>query len=131
MLYSVKNCLLVAVAGLVLTACGGNSDTPKPFGAIALNASSPSAIIVSNFISQQQANVAAVTRCGGEGCVVIQEFAGKGSCAALATGGGSALVWGTATAATQADAEAGAVQACSAKGGVGCAVPASIPGKCQ
>ena len=130
-LNSVKTWVVVAAAGLVLTACGGGSDSPKPYGAIAFNASAPSATIVSNFISQEKANVAAVTRCGGDGCVVIQEFSGKGSCAALATGGGSALVWGTASAATQADAEAGALQACTSKGGVSCSIPASIPGKCH
>jgi len=131
MLNSLKTWLGVAAAGLVLSACGGGSDGPTPHGAIALNASTPSAYIATNFISQAQANTGAVTRCGGDGCVVIHEFSGSGSCAALATGGGSSLVWGVSSGSTKAEAEAGALQSCTAKGGVRCSIPDSIPGKCQ
>lgn len=131
MLNSLKTWVCVAVSGLALTACGGGSDTPTPYGAIALDAAKPAALIVSNFISQEKANAAAVSRCGGDGCTVIFEFSGSGSCGALATGGGSALVWGVSGGATQAAAEAGALESCTAKGGVACSIPASIPGKCQ
>lgn len=130
MLNSVKTWLGAAVVGLGLVACGGGDD-PTPHGAIALNASGPTAYIASNFISQEKANEGAVTRCGGDGCVVIHEFAGSGTCAALATGGGSSLVWGVSGGATQAQAEAGALQSCNAKGGNSCSIPDSIPGKCQ
>jgi threonine dehydrogenase-like Zn-dependent dehydrogenase len=128
---SVKAWVLVACSGLLLAACGGGSDGPKPYGAIALNAAAPSALIVTNFISQDKANAAAVTRCGGDGCVVIYEFSGSGTCAALATGGGGSLVYGVAGGSTQAEAEAGALASCNAKGGVGCSIPTSIPGKCM
>ena len=128
---SVKTWALAASLGLLLAGCGGGSDGPTPYGAIALDAEAPSALIVSLFISQEKANAAAVARCGSGGCVVIHEFSGHGTCAALATGGGSALVWGTANGATQGDAEAGALAACTAKGGVNCSIPASIPGKCM
>jgi hypothetical protein len=128
---SAKGLAVAAVAGLVMVGCGGGSDTPTPYGAIAFDASVPAALIVTNFISQEKANAAAVTRCGSEGCVVVHEFSGHGSCAALATGGGSAIVWGTASGATQAEAESGAVASCTSKGGVSCRIPASIPGKCQ
>jgi threonine dehydrogenase-like Zn-dependent dehydrogenase len=131
MLNSLKNWLVVASTGLVLAACGGGGDDPTPHGAIALNATKPAALIVTNFISQETANSAAVTRCGGEGCVVVFEFSGKGSCGALATGGGSALVWGVGGGSTQAEAEAGALAQCNAKGGRSCAIPTAIPGKCM
>jgi threonine dehydrogenase-like Zn-dependent dehydrogenase len=130
-LKSVKTWMVVAASGLMLAACGGGSDGPTPYGAIALDAAKPAASIVSNFISQDKANTAAVTRCGGDGCVVIYEFSGKGSCAALATGGGSSLVWGVAGGSTQAEAEAGALASCNTKGGVSCSIPSSIPGKCH
>jgi threonine dehydrogenase-like Zn-dependent dehydrogenase len=123
--------LMAASSGFLLAACGGGSDGPRPYGAIALNVAGPSALIATNFISQDKANAAAVTRCGGEGCVVVYEFSGSGTCAALATGGGGSLVFGVAGGATQADAEAGAVAACTAKGGASCSIPASIPGKCN
>lgn len=128
---SVNAWVCAAVGAVVLTACGGGSDSPRPYGAIAFNATAPSAHIATNFISQDKANAGAVTRCGGDGCVVVHEFSGSGSCAALAIGGGSSLVWGAASGSTQAEAEAGAVQSCSDKGGVSCTIPASIPGKCQ
>lgn len=126
-----KTWVVAGAVGVLAAGCGGGSDSPTPYGAIALDASAPSALIVTNFISQEKANAAAVTRCGSGGCVVIHEFSGSGTCAALATGGGSALVWGTASGASQAEAEAGAVTACSAKGGVSCSIPTSIPGKCM
>lgn len=127
---SAKTWIAVAAAGLGLVACGGGSD-PVPYGAIALNASAPSALIVSNFESQAQANTSALSKCGSTDCAIVLEFAGEGSCGALATGGGSSLVWGVSTGSTQAEAEAAAVASCSAKGGSSCSIPASIPGKCQ
>ena len=55
-------------------------------------------------------------RCGGGGCIVIHEFSGKGTCGALAVGGGLSLVTGVASGSTQAAAEASAVDACNGKG---------------
>ena len=128
---TVKSWALVASSALLMAGCGGGSDTPTPHGAIAFDAGVPSAYIATNFISQEKANAGAVTRCGGGGCAVVLEFAGHGSCGALATGGGTTIVWGAASGATQAEAEAGAVAACSGKGGVNCQIPSAIPGKCQ
>lgn len=128
---SVKTWVLVASSGLLIAGCGGGSDGPTPYGAIAFDAGVPAAYIATNYISQEKANAGAVTRCGGGGCAVILEFAGSGTCGALATGSGTAIVWGAASGATQADAEAGAVAACTAKGGASCQVPSAIPSKCQ
>jgi hypothetical protein len=127
---SMKIWALIVSAGAVLAACGG-SDEPNPYGAIAVDENRPAAVIVTNFISQQQADDSAVSRCGGGDCAVVWRFSGKGSCAALASGGGRGFVWGTANGGTQAEAEANAVAACSAKGGVNCQIPSSIPGKCM
>jgi len=121
---------MAVAAAAVLTACGGGGD-PTPYGAIAWDASTPAAYIATNFVSQDQANAGAVERCGGGACAVVLEFAGKGSCGALAVGGGASLVIGVASAGTQADAEAAAVASCSSNGGAGCAIPSAIPGKCQ
>ena len=123
-----KSWVMVATAAAaVLSACGGGSETT--YGAIALNATDPAAIIVTNFIDQAKANDAAVTRCG-EGCEVIYEFAGSGNCGALATGSGATLVWGVGGGRSAAEAEAAAVEQCSANGGANCAIPGSIPGRC-
>jgi hypothetical protein len=127
---SMKTWALVVSSVAVLAACGG-SDDPNPYGAIAVDESRPAAVIVTNFISQKQADDSAISRCGSAGCAVVWQFSGKGSCAALASGGGSGFVWGAANGGTQAEAEANAVSACSAKGGVNCQIPASIPGKCM
>jgi hypothetical protein len=122
---------IAAVAAGALAACGGGNSEPTPFGAIAWEPSRPSAAIVVSFATQAQANAAAIERCGGGACTVLQEFSGKGSCAALAVGGGEPLVTGVATGGTQAAAEASAVEACNAKGGRVCAIPSSLPGRCM
>lgn len=119
---------MVAVAAGALTACGGGSD-PTPYGAVAWDGSRPSAAIRINYVTQEQANAAAVESCGGGGCAVVLEFAGKGSCGALAVGTG--LVAGVGKGASQAEAEAAAVADCGAKGGGSCSVPSSLPGKCM
>ena len=121
----------VAVAVGALAACGGGGSEPNPYGAIAWDAGRPSAAIVVNYVTQQQANAAAIERCGGGGCAVVLEFSSKGSCAALAVGGGSAAVIGVASGASQGAAEAAAVEDCSAKGGRSCTIPNSLPGKCM
>ena len=121
----------VAVSMGALAACGGGGSDPTPYGSIAWEGGRPSAAIVVNYVTQEQANAAAIERCGGGGCAVIHEFAGKGSCAALAVGGGSPLVTGVASGASQGAAEAAAVEACSAKGGRTCTIPSSLPGKCM
>lgn len=118
-------------AGLMLAACGGGNSDPTPYGSIAWEGDRPSAAIVVSFVTQEQANAAAIERCGGGGCAVIHEFSGKGSCAALAVGGGSPLVTGVASGSSQGEAEAAAVGACSAKGGRTCTIPNSLPGKCM
>lgn len=127
---SVKTWALAASAGVILAACGGGDEKPYPYGAIVLNATKPAALIVTNFVSQAKANEAAISRCG-EGCAVVLEFSGNGTCGALATGGGKALVWGVATGASQGAAESDALASCKAKGGLNCSIPTSIPGKCM
>jgi Domain of unknown function (DUF4189) len=122
---------IAAVAAGALTACGGGNSDPTPYGAIAWDGGRPSAAIVVNFASQEQANTAAVERCGGGGCIVIHEFSGKGSCGALAVGGGLSLVTGVASGTSQGAAETAAVESCNAKGGGVCSIPGSIPGKCM
>ena len=122
---------ITAVAAGALAACGGGNSDPTPYGSIAWDGGRPSAAIVVNFASQEQANTAAIERCGGGGCIVIHEFAGKGTCGALAVGGGLALVTGVASGSTQAAAEAAEVDSCNGKGGGVCSVPSSLPGKCM
>jgi Domain of unknown function (DUF4189) len=122
---------VTAAAGLMLAACGGGNSDPTPYGSIAWDGERPSAAIVVNFASQEQANVAAVERCGGGGCAVILEFSGKGSCGALAVGGGRSLVTGVATGGTREAAEAAAIGSCNAKGSGNCSVPSSLQAKCM
>lgn len=120
----------VALAAGALTACGGGSD-PTPYGSVAWDAARPSAAITINYVTQEQANAAAVERCGGGACAVVLEFAGKGSCGALSIGSGTPLVAGVGKGASQAEAESAATADCSAKGGGSCSVPSSLPGKCM
>ncbi|MBL8387740.1 MAG: DUF4189 domain-containing protein [Hydrogenophaga sp.] len=117
-------------AASTLVACGGG-DGYTPYGAIAWDGGRPSAAVVANYRSQDTANTAAIERCGGGGCIIIFEFSGKGTCGALAVGGGLNLVTGVATGPTAAEAEAAAVSSCTAKGGGNCAVPSSLPAKCM
>ena len=121
----------MTVAAAFLTACGGGGSDPTPYGAIAWDGGRPAAAIVVNFASQGQANTAAIERCGEGACAVIHEFSGKGSCGALAVGGGAALVTGVATSATKESAEAAAVEACTANGGRGCSVPSGVQARCM
>ena len=120
----------LAVAAGALTACGGGSD-PTPYGSVAWDASRPSAAITINYVTQEQANAAALERCGGGACAVALEFSGKGSCGAIAVGSGSPLVAGGGKGASQGEAEAAAVSDCGAKGGGACSIPSSLPGKCM
>lgn len=122
---------ITALTAATLAACGGGSSDPTPYGAIAWDGGRPSAAIVVNYASQGQANTAAVERCGGAGCAVIHEFSGKGSCGALAVGGGSSLVIGVATGATKEAAEAAAIGDCNGKGGRACSVPTGVQAKCM
>lgn len=119
---------IAAVAAGALAACGGGGD-PTPYGSVAWDGSRPAAAITINYVTQEQANAAALERCGGGACAVVLEFSGKGSCGALAVGGG--LVAGVGKGASQAEAEAAAVADCGAKGGGSCSVPSSLPGKCM
>ncbi|MGM9426716.1 DUF4189 domain-containing protein [Hydrogenophaga sp. MI9] len=120
---------MVMTAG-ALTACGGGSD-PTPYGSVAWDASRPSAAITINYVTQEQANSAALERCGGGACAVVLEFSGKGACGAIAVGSGASLVAGVGKGASQADAESAAVADCGAKGGGSCSIPSSLPGKCM
>lgn len=122
---------MAVAAAAFLTACGGGSSDPTPYGAIAWDGGRPSAAIVVNFASQGQANTAAVERCGGGACAVIHEFSGKGSCGALAVGGGSSLVTGVATGTSKESAEAAAIDACTANGGRSCSVPSGVQARCM
>jgi hypothetical protein len=122
---------MAVAAAAFLTACGGGSSDPTPYGAIAWDGGRPSAAIVINFASQAQANTAAVERCGAGACAVIHEFSGKGSCGALAVGGGASLVTGVATGATKESAEAAAIEVCTANGGRTCAVPTAVQARCM
>jgi hypothetical protein len=121
---------LVLVAASVVSACGGGASDPTPRGAIAVG-SDGYGVITLNFTSQVEANSDAVFECNSRstGCGVALEFSGHGTCGSLAWGNNG--VWGVGTAGSKEKADQRAYDACVAKGGSGCVLPAWINNQCN
>jgi hypothetical protein len=88
-------------------------------GAIAYDAQAFSAALTARYLTQDEADDAALQRCGA-GCVIVLRFEGAGQCGAIA--GGSNRIAGVGSGMPQADAESAALEQCSSQGGVECAV---------
>ena len=116
----------VGVAFLV-TAC---VDSELFHGAIAVSDSTGNVAIVSKALSQSEANEEARDTCDAKDCSVILQF---DKCGAFSSGRSSAGVWVYAAAAggTAFDAQTAANSACTANGGVACAVAPNLAAQCN
>jgi hypothetical protein len=124
-----KSHWLSLTAALVLAGCGGGSDEPSKFGAIAYSASTTKAVMTWNENSQASASGNAFKECGGGDCAVLLEFT---SCGAIAGGpkAGGGVVVGVASASTREQAQIDANNSCNAKGGVSCQVIGGLKARC-
>ncbi len=112
---------------LGLISCGGGGEdggfgffTPPTYGAIAVNTSTGSAGITSNYKSQSEANTGAIIQCGLLNCNVVLEY-GSNLCAALARGT-NGVVFGWASDSSRSDAKSKAMNQCMLNRGVSCEV---------
>jgi len=123
----------VAAIAAGLVACGGGGE-PTARGAIAVNTILGVGTIVINYASQPEANSDALAQCArlvgtGQGCEVILEFSGNGTCGSAARGNNN--VWGAASASTKEVADSRAMSDCVAKGGTGCVIPDWLETQCN
>ncbi len=124
-----KSHWLSLTAALALTACGGGSDEPSKFGAIAYSNSTTAAAMIWNADTQATANGEAVKKCGGGDCAVLLEFTNCGAIAAGLNASGSVVV-AVASAASREQAQIDANNACNAKGGNKCLPVEAVKARC-
>lgn len=124
-----KSHWLSLIAALVLAGCGGGSDEPSKFGAIAYSASTTNAVMTWNEDSQASASGNAFKNCGSGDCAVLLEFT---SCGAIAGGlnASGGLVVGVASASSREQAQIDANNSCNAKGGISCQVVSDLKARC-
>lgn len=119
---------------LALAACGGNPWDPDKLtpefgtdwnsGSIALNSVTLEAGITANYASQDEADAAAVSTCGGGACVTVLRFSGAGVCGAIARATNRAV--GVGSGGSLDAARNQALAQCVAHGGLDCAVGLSM-----
>jgi Domain of unknown function (DUF4189) len=119
---------------VVLAACGGSPLDPDKFtpdfsldwhsGSIALNPVTFEAGITANYPSQDEADAAAITTCGGAACSTVLRFSGAGVCGALARSTDRHV--GVATGGSLDAARSQATAQCTARGGTDCAAGVSM-----
>lgn len=123
-LSAVGSCAL-AVAG-----CGGYPLDPDKWtpdygfewhsGSIALNTVTLDAGITVNYPTQEEADAAAISTCGGSACVTVLRFSGERVCGALARATNRAV--GVGSGGSLDAARSQALAQCAAQGGLDCAV---------
>lgn len=122
-------CGAAVLASLLVAACGGGGDSDG-YGAIAVSNSTGRVAIASEALTQSIANDEARDECDAGDCTVVLQFEECGAISSARTSGG-ALVYGVAAAGTAFDAQTAANNACTAKGGVGCATIPNLPAVCN
>ncbi len=119
----------LSVLVLALAACGYPVDPDKwmpdfsfdwSSGSIALNAVTMQAGLTANRPSQEEADAAAISTCGGAPCATVLRFSGKGVCGALASASNRA--YGVSMGASLDTARSQALAQCSTRGGLDCIV---------
>ncbi len=115
---------------LALAACGGSFSDPDKWtpdfgfewhsGSIALNTVTLEAGITANYPSQDEADAAAISTCGGAPCTTVLRFSGERVCGALARATNRAV--GVGSGGSLDAARSQAVAQCAAQGGLDCAV---------
>lgn len=115
---------------LALAACGGSPLDPEDItpdfsfdwhsGSIALNAVTLEAGITANRPSQDEADAAAISTCGGAACTTVLRFSGAGVCGAIARATSRAV--GVGSGGSLDVARSQALAQCAAQGGADCAV---------
>ncbi len=116
------------LAALLVAACGGGGES-NGYGAIALSNSTGRVAFASEALTQSIANDEARDECDAGDCTVVLQFEECGAIASTRTGG--VFVYGVAAAGTAFDAQTAANNACTAKGGVGCATIPNLPAVCN
>lgn len=91
-------------------------------GAIAVKTDYSAAALTARYISQDEANDAALDRCG-KSCQLVLKFEGDELCGALAAGSNKRI--GVATGRPESAAEASALAQCEASGGQDCEIKLS------
>ena len=99
---------------VIVVSCPGPAEA-QPYGAIAYDGKTGSWGASYNHASQQRANASAMRECQkhAKGCDIVVRFWGE-TCAAYATGNGTAAGWGTGY--THGLAKRNAVSACTSQG---------------
>lgn len=116
----------------LVSSCGGGLEADKSLtshGAIAFNAKTGEADMVSGAASQSDADGQALGNCNGDGCAVIFKFYGTNTCAAVAVG--QNRVWGAGSGLSKPNAEQVALARCRSKAGEACAIPKNQPPQCM
>lgn len=117
------------LAALLVAACGGGGESDG-YGAIAVSESTTQVVIVTEALTQSIANDEARDECDAGDCKVVLQFEECGAASAGARSGGG-LVIAVAAGGTAFDAQTAANNACTAKGGVGCATIPNLPARCN
>lgn len=118
----------LAVAALTaLVGCGGSIPGLDPDdlfnfdgydGSIALNSQTFAVSITANYPSRQESDKKALQLCGGENCMIVLHYSGKGVCGAIARAPNQK--YGVGTGSSKEDATAKALDECQAQGGKDC-----------
>jgi hypothetical protein len=119
-----------SVCVLALAACGGAFSDPDKWtpdfgfeghaGSIALNTVTLEAGITVNYPTQDEADAAAISTCGGGACITVLRFSGERVCGALARATNRAV--GVGSGGSLDAARSQALAQCAAQGGLDCAV---------
>lgn len=120
---------LALAAALLVAACGGGGESDG-YGAVAVSESTGTVVITSEHLTQSIANDKARDKCDVKDCKVVLQFEECGAASSARTSAG-VLVITAGAAATAFDAQIAANNACTAKGGVGCATIPNLPAQCN
>ncbi|WP_290440825.1 DUF4189 domain-containing protein [Hydrogenophaga sp. A37] len=122
-------CGAAVLASLLVAACGGGGESDG-YGAIAVSNSTGRVAMASEALTQSIANDEARDECDAGDCTVVLQFEECGAISSGRTSGGG-FVYGVAASGTAFDAQSAANNACTAKGGVGCATIPNLPALCN